>query len=222
LYKPAQPKPSSYKQLVVIIICLLPLLLYFIFPYYSGKTILVLGDSLSSPYGIGPKDSWVFLLQKKLDKEKNPYQIVNSSIPGNTTDDGLERLSRVLKNTKPTLTIIELGANDALKSRPIATIRENLLTLIQIAKKANCKVLLLGMNMPSIAPNDREYANAFRQIYSDLAAQEHIFLVPHFLQGVEDRPYFMQEDRLHPTKEAQPILVENIWPQIQKILKHSI
>lgn len=217
MFKPPQPKPHSYKQLFVILICLLPFL-YFIYPRNEGKTILILGDSLSSPYGIGPQDSWVFLLQERVHNKKLPFRVVNSSTPGDTTNDGLRRLSRVLKNTRPTLTIIGLGSNDALKSKPISEIRKNLLTLIQLAKQANSKVLLLGMNMAAIAPNDSEYANEFHQIYPELAQQEHIYLVPHFLRGVEDQPYLMQDDKLHPVKEAQPIILDNVWPQIQEIL----
>lgn len=217
MFKKIESKSNPYKQLFVVIICLLPLFLYFLLPGYSGKTILILGNSLSSPYGIGPQDSWVFLLQQRLNKEKYHYTIVNSSIPGDVTDDGLMRLPQNLKEVKPTLTIIELGANDAIKGLPIATIKNNLLKLIRLAKQAHSEVLLLGGQM--FPNNTQEYATAYQQIFFDLAKEEKVYLVPNFLSGVENYPYLMQADRLHPVKEAQPVLLENIWPEIKKILK---
>jgi acyl-CoA thioesterase I len=219
MFKSIERKVNPYKQFIVIVICLLPLFLYFILPRYSEKTILILGDSLCSPYGIGPKDSWVFLLQQQLNNEKYHYKVVNSSTPGDTTEDGLIRLPAELKNAQPTLTIIALGANDAIHGLPIATIKSNLLKLIQLAKQAHSKVLLLGMHM--FPNNTLEYANQFQKIYPELSQQEHVALVPFFLKDVEDNPSLMQDDKLHPIKEAEPILLKNVWPEIKKILSKT-
>lgn len=216
MFKIIESKSNRYKQLLVAIICLLPLILYFLLPGYSGKTILILGDSLSSPYGIGPQDSWVYLLQQRLDHEKYHYTVVNSSIPGDITEDGLVRLPQNLKDVKPTLTIIELGANDAIHDFPIATIKNNLLKLIRLAKQAHSEVLLLGGRM--LPNNTQEYANAYHQMFFDLAKQENVYLVPDFLSHVEIYPDLMQADKLHPVKRAQPILLENVWPEIKMIL----
>lgn len=213
MYKLNRPKSNSLKQIVIALVCLLPLFIYLILPSETGKTILILGDSLSSPYGIGPKDSWVALLQQRLNKENYNYRVVNSSIPGDTTVGALKRLPRELKDYKPTLTIIEYGANDAIQGFPIATIRQNLLELIRLAKKANSKVLLLGMRNSSL-----KYAYEFQMIYPGLAKQEHVNIVPVFLKGVGDNPKLMQKDKLHPVKEAEPILLKNVWPEIKKIL----
>lgn len=213
MYKLNKPKSNSLKQIIVALVCLLPLFLYLILPSKTEKKILILGDSLSSAYGIGPDDSWVALLQQRLNREKYHYKVVNSSIPGDKTAGALERLPQELKDHKPTLTIIEYGANDAIHGLPIATIRNNLLELIMLAKKANSKVLLLGMRN-----NTLKYAHEFQMIYPALAKQEHISIVPLFLKGVDDNPNLMQKDKLHPVKKAEPILLENVWPEIKKIL----
>ena len=212
-FKLNKPRSNSLKQIVVILVCLLPVFLYLILPAGKEKTILILGDSLSCPYGIGPDDSWVTLLQRRLNKENYHYKIVNSSIPGDKTAGGLERLPRELKNHKPVLTIIEYGANDAIHGLPLATIRNNLIKLITLAKNANSKVLLLGMRNITL-----ENAHEFHLIYLELAKQEHVSIVPVFLKGVDNNPTLMQKDKLHPVKEAEPILLENIWPEIKKIL----
>lgn len=209
-------KSNSLKQWIVTIVCLIPILLYFFMPASKEKTILILGDSLSYPYGIGPKDSWVELLQQRLNKENYHYKLIDSSIPGDVTEGGLERLPRNLKDDKPVLTIIEMGANDAIQGLPIATIKDHLRQLIRLAKKANSKVLLLGMHM--LPNNTIEYQNNFRQIYPELAREEHVTLVPLFLKDVESNPRLMQEDKLHPIKEAQPMLLETIWPFIKKLI----
>lgn len=216
LYNFFKIKGSAIKQVLVILLCLIPIFLYLFLPINKQKTILILGDSLSSPYGIGPQDSWVVALQQRLDKQGYPYKVVNSSTPGDRTDAGLARLPQELTDHKPTLTIIELGANDAIQGLPIATIRNNLLKLIRLTKQANSKVLLLGMHM--FPNNTVQYAHQFAMIYPDLAKQEQVYLIPVFLIGVETNPALMQADKLHPTKEAQPLLLETVWPEIKKIL----
>lgn len=208
-------KTESFKQIIVMIICLLFLFLYFIYSIFPGKKIVIIGDSLSVPYNIGPKDSWVYLLQQRLNQENYHYKIVNFSVAGDITANGLERLPTVLKTQKPVLTIIELGANDARQGIPVMVIKNNLLKLIQMTKQANSKVILIQMH---IAPQDPKYNEKFHQIYPDLAQQEHITLISDFLNHVENQSQLMQSDKLHPVQEAQVIILNNIWPEIKKAL----
>lgn len=178
------------------------------------KTILVLGDSLSAGYGIPLQSAWVSLLSDEL-KSLN-YQIENASISGETTDGGLRSLPQLLEQHQPSILILELGANDGLRGFPINTIKQNLSSLIEQAKAQHAKVLLLGMHIP---PNyGKRYAQAFHQIYHDLSARYDTALLPFLLQDVAINEQLMQEDRLHPTSEAQPIIKKHVKAALEPLL----
>lgn len=191
-------------------------------PAYSAAqvaTILVLGDSLSAAYGI-PRDSgWVTLLQQKLAAEKLPngnVDVVNASISGETTDGGLARLPGLLQKHRPGVVVIELGANDGLRGFQIRRLRDNLEKLIQLSQANHAKVLLVGIKIP---PNyGLRYTSDFYESYTLLAHQYDIPLVPFLLDGVATNPELMQNDGLHPRAEAQPKLLNTVWPYLRKIL----
>jgi len=175
----------------------------------TNPVILVMGDSLSAEYGLPRGSGWVNLLQQHLAKEGSPWSVFNASISGETSSGGLARMGDLLEQKKPGLVLLELGANDALRGLPISESENNLRKMIQMSKKSGAKVLLFGMQIP---PNyGKRYTKQFRDLYSTLATQEGITLLPFFLSGVADKPQLFQADRLHPNVEAQNILYKNVW-----------
>ena len=177
----------------------------------NTSSILVLGDSLSAAYGIDRNQGWVSLLDKKLNAQKHQYRIVNASISGETTVGGLNRLPQL-----PDSVIIELGANDGLRGFPISKIRDNLTQLIQLSQGIDAKVLLAGMHLP---PNyGKRYTRMFHESFQLIAEQHNIELIPFLLEGVADNAALMQRDGLHPTAAAQPQILSNVFPYLEKIL----
>jgi acyl-CoA thioesterase-1 len=180
-------------------------------------TILVVGDSLSAGYGLKVESGWVALLQQRLASKGYEYRVVNASVSGETTGGARTRLPRALGLHQPAIVVIELGGNDGLRGLPIAQMQANLKAMIETAQKAHAKVLLLGMNIP---PNyGPEYATQFHRTYVDLARQYQLPLVDFFLEGVALTPQLMQADNIHPTAQAQPRLLDNVWPALLPLLK---
>lgn len=186
----------------------------------KAPLILVLGDSLSAEYGIARGSGWVALLEKKLAAENIAARVVNASISGDTTAGGRSRLPALLKNHQPAVVVIELGSNDALRGLPLDATQANLTAMTQAAQKAGARVLLAGMQMP---PNyGASYGQRFAALYTQVAQAEKAALVPFFLKGVADRPNALelfQPDRIHPTAAAHPIILDNMWPELRKLLQ---
>jgi len=182
--------------------------------------ILVLGDSLSAEYGLRRGSGWVALLEQKLVAEKVPASVINASISGDTTSGGRARLPALLTTHRPTLVVIELGANDALRGLPLTLTRDNLSAMTLAAQQAGARVLLLGMQVP---PNyGRDYAERFARVFSEVAGAHKAALVPFFLKGVADAPdplKWFQADRIHPLEAAHPLILSNVWPTLKKELQ---
>jgi acyl-CoA thioesterase-1 len=195
----------------------LPLAALFMFSaaasaYSAPKSILVVGDSLSAEYGLARGAGWVALLEQKLQAQKIDAHIVNASISGETTSGGRTRLPALLTRHHPDIVIIELGANDGLRGLPVAA---NLRAMIDASRGAGAQVLLVGMRMP---PNyGRDYADKFFAMFGSLSKEAELPLAPFMLDGVADKLY--QADRLHPLASAHPIILGNIWPHLQPLLK---
>jgi acyl-CoA thioesterase-1 len=184
--------------------------------YSASKTVLVLGDSLSAEYGLMRGSGWVPLLEKKLKSENIDAQIINASISGETTSGGAARLPALLDRHKPDIVVIELGGNDALRGLPLTATEANLSSMVAASQKADARVLLVGMQIP---PNyGRDYAQKFAAIYARIAKAKKTELVPFLLEVVADRPQLFQGDRIHPTAEAQPIILNNVWPHLKPML----
>jgi acyl-CoA thioesterase I len=181
--------------------------------------ILVLGDSLSAEYGVKRGNGWVALLEKRLKEQKSPLAVVNASISGDTTSGGRSRLPALLAQHKPSILVIELGANDALRGLPLAMTEENLAQMAQSGRKSGAKVLLIGNQVP---PNyGTDYANRFAALFDKVARANNAALVPFMLKGVADAAdplRLFQADRIHPKDEAHPIILDNIWPELKKLL----
>jgi acyl-CoA thioesterase-1 len=182
--------------------------------------ILVLGDSLSAEYGLKRGTGWVALLEQRLAKEKMAAQVVNASVSGDTTSGGRSRLPALLQQHRPTHVVIELGGNDALRGLPLAMTEDNLSQMTQMAQKAGAKVLLVGMHVP---PNyGTAYAEQFAGLFPKVAKQHKTAVVPFLLQGVADGAEptkLFQADRIHPLEAAHPRMLDNVWPELKKILK---
>ena len=182
----------------------------------QGGVILVLGDSLSSAYGLDVKAGWVQLLQNRLDKQNAAYRVVNASISGDTTNGGAARLPSALEKHAPDVVVIELGGNDGLRGLPLTVTRANLERIIVDSQTAGARVLLLGMRLP---PNyGPAYNDAFHAIYEQLANQYQVGRVPFLLDGVGGVDEMMQDDSIHPRAEAQPTMLDNVWPHLQPLL----
>jgi acyl-CoA thioesterase-1 len=182
-----------------------------------GRAILVLGDSISAGYGIRVEEGWVALLQARLRKEGYGYRVVNASVSGETTTGGLTRLPRALRLHAPAIVILELGGNDGLRGLPLSDTRANLTRMTDLSVAAGARVLLVGMKIP---PNyGPRYAEGFEKVFADLAAQRKLPLVPFFLEKVALVPGLMQDDGLHPTAGAQPIMLDALWPHLKPMLR---
>jgi len=183
-------------------------------PGAAQPTILVFGDSLSAAYGIPREAGWVNLLQQELQRSHPQYQVVNASISGETTTGGRQRIAAALRQHKPGIVILELGANDGLRGAPITDIEANLADLIRQSRNAHAKVLLLGMQLP---PNyGMDYTVHFKALYPKLALRYHVALVPFFLEGIP--PEQFQTDNLHPTSQAHPRILHNILQKLEPLL----
>lgn len=195
---------------------LLVLLALFITQGASAKTLLVLGDSLSAAYNMQTAQGWVALLEQRLKNTHPDIQVINSSISGETTSGGLTRLPKLLNRHQPDYIVLELAANDGLRGTPLNIIEKNLQKMIQLAKQSAAKVTLLGVRLPSnYGPR---YTQKFFDIFEKLSISEAVYRVPFMMDKIALKPALMQADRLHPSIEAQPIILDNIWPVIDEML----
>ena len=179
-------------------------------------TVLIVGDSISAAFGLDTRVGWVTKLQERLRQEGYADKVVNASISGDTSAGGQARLPALLAEHKPALVILELGGNDGLRGQLPAQLQQNLSSMIDKSEAAGAKVLLLGMRIP---PNyGPRYTKAFEEVYSTLASEKKVPLVPFFLEGVGGVPGLMQADGLHPAAAAQDKLLENVWPTLKPLL----
>ncbi len=180
-------------------------------------TVLVWGDSLSAGYGLRPQQSWPALLAERISAARLPHKVVNASISGETTAGGLARLPAALETHKPSVVVIELGANDGLRGLPIKAMATNLQAMVDASRKAGAQVLLVGMRMP---PNyGPEYTSRFEAAYRDIARANRLRLVPFMMEGFADQPGYFQADGLHPVAAAQPLILDTIWRELKPLLR---
>jgi acyl-CoA thioesterase-1 len=174
------------------------------------------GDSLSAGFGLDLEDTWTNLLQTRLDEKGYGYRVVNASISGDTTGNGLRRLPRALRIHQPAIVIIELGGNDGLRGLPVDLMRDNLAAMINQSAASGAEVVLAGMLIP---PNyGDEYTSEFAAVYPELADEFGASLIPFFMEDVALDPGKMQADGIHPNEAAQPILLETVWDTLEPTL----
>lgn len=182
----------------------------------TEPTIVVLGDSLSSGYGLGAAPSWVAILEEHLEQEAYEYDVVNASIPGDTSAGALNRLPRLLERYDPAIVIIELGGNDGLRGQPTALLRENLSRIIELVGMRGATPVLTGIQIP---PNyGQTYTAQFAAVYAELAARYEIPFVEFLMEGVALDPARMQADHMHPNGSGQRPMFENVWAVLSDLL----
>jgi acyl-CoA thioesterase-1 len=183
----------------------------------AAQTIVVVGDSLSSGYGLNAGQSWVAMLRERLASEAYGYDVVNASIAGDTSAGGLARLPRLLAEHSPKVVVIELGGNDGLRGQPVDTLRSNLAKMIELSQQRGARVLLAGMQIPpNLGP---AYTQAFAAVYPELSMRYHVALVHFLLAGVALHPELMQSDGIHANAEGQKIVFENVWRVLPAVLR---
>jgi acyl-CoA thioesterase I len=185
-------------------------------PARAASTLVVFGDSLSSGYGLPQRSGWVALLEKRLAATGHDYTVVNASISGETTVGGKNRIEGVLRKHKPSLVLIELGTNDGLRGARLMDIRKHLSTIVSTSSRQGARVLLIGMRLP---PNyGRDYAEGFQAIFVEVARQHDVSLVPFLMDGFAEKRQLFQHDGIHPGPQAQPLMLDNVWPVLQPLL----
>ena len=166
---------------------------------------------------MSPEEGWVSLLDQQLLQNNHNYQVINASVSGETTGGGLIRLPKTLEIHQPDIVILELGGNDGLRGYPIDQIQENLQDMIDLSKQVDARVLLIGMVLP---PNyGQRYTVAFETLFQNLAAENHVEFLPFLLEGVTTSESLIQRDGIHPKPEAQPMLLNDVWQHLEKMLE---
>ncbi|MCU0766419.1 MAG: arylesterase [Gammaproteobacteria bacterium] len=201
-----------FRWFLALVLCLLAT------PAAAGPPVLlVLGDSLSAAYGIAVDRGWVALMQRRVAEQGFPHHVVNASVSGETSGGGLSRLPRLLEDHRPAVVVLALGANDGLRAISPKVLGDNLRAMIDASRAAGAKVLLLGVRLP---PNYGAAFNArFEKVLADVADEKAVPFDPFFLRGVAEDRALMQPDGLHPAVEAQPTLLDNVWPALAPLLE---
>jgi acyl-CoA thioesterase-1 len=185
----------------------------------SKPVILVVGDSLSAGYGIDIKQGWVALLEQRLSAQGYGYRVVNASVSGETSGGARGRLPKLLELHRPSIVVVEIGANDGLRGLPIKQTKDNLTAIATQSKAIGARVLLAGMQMP---PNyGARYTEEFAEVFVAVAREQKAELIPFFLDGVALDMKLIQADGLHPTAAAQPRLLDNVWSHLRPMLKNK-
>ncbi len=183
----------------------------------SERTLLILGDSLSAGYGLARKDSWPSLLEERLRQGKFNWRTVNASVSGETSAGGRSRIQQAIRQYKPDLLILALGANDGLRGLPLTEMKRNLAAIIVLAKQQKSRILLLGMQLP---PNyGAAYSKEFAATFASLAREQRVALVPFMMEGFADQPAYFLPDGLHPNQTAQPLIMETVWRALRPLLE---
>ncbi len=184
--------------------------------FAPASTLLVMGDSLSAAYNLRQQDGWVSLLENQLSQSNPNISVINASVSGETTQGGLSRFSALLATHKPNWVVLELGANDALRGYPLNQTTINLEKMIEQAHQENAVVLLVGNQIPQ--NYGKRYTQMFFNLYKDIASKYNVAYLPFMLKGVALNKDLMQNDGLHPNKEGQPLVLQNILPYLQPLL----
>ncbi|MCG9759656.1 MULTISPECIES: arylesterase [Pseudoalteromonas] len=198
------------KLLFILVIVMTPL------SANAKQKLMIVGDSLSAAYGLKQDDGWVKLLQNKYETEQNPIEIINVSVSGQTTGNAVAKISQQLKTISPTHVLIELGGNDGLRGFPIKRLKANLTQLVQSSQQVGANVAVMEIQIPpNLGPR---YTSMFTESYQQVTEQTNSYLMPYFMLEVADKPELMQSDNLHPNKEAQPLIRDFMYEEINKWL----
>lgn len=183
----------------------------------EDRHLLVVGDSLSAAYGISVEDGWVARLQHRLDGTRHPLKVVNASVSGDTSANGLTKLPKLLQEYDPVFVILELGGNDGLRGLSLKKLKQNLREMTDLAQQANATVIILGMQIPS--NYGAAYTRLFKRTFTSVAEESGALLVPFFLNGLETGLQWFQSDGIHPNADAQEIMLDNVWAVLAPALE---
>jgi acyl-CoA thioesterase-1 len=185
-------------------------------PAAGSRTLLVFGDSLSAGYGLPQGTSWVSLLERRLAQAAPDYKVVNASISGETAAGGTRRIGPALEQHRPAVVLLELGANDGLRGQRIESLQSDLEAMVRASLKQGAQVVLIGMRLP---PNyGAGYVQRFEKVFSTVAKKYNVAFVPFLLDGFAERFELFQPDGIHPTREAQPLIVETVWKALAPLV----
>jgi acyl-CoA thioesterase-1 len=199
-----------FKKSLLVVLC------WFTLSARAEPVLLILGDSLSAGYGLPQDKGWVSLLADRLLSEKLGYRVVNASLSGETTLGGVNRIGAALVQHRPDVVIVELGGNDGLRGLSLDATHTNLKAMVDAIRSAGARPLLLGMQLP---PNyGTAYTRKFQGLFEEVALQQKVPLVPFMLAGFADKREYFQSDGIHPTAQAQPMILDNIWPVLRPML----
>lgn len=210
-----------FKLIVPVVVSVMTVICLSLIPFQvraenEPPTILILGDSISAAYNMEISQSWPSLLQDRLQQDGYAYEVFNSSISGETTQGGITRLPRLLEKHQPGIVVIELGGNDGLRGLPIEVTQQNLSSMIELSQQAGARVVLAEMRIP---PNyGRSYTEKFNQTYTTLEESFGVTLLPFILQDIALEPGMMQADGIHPSIEAQPVILDKVWAVLSQLL----
>ncbi|HDX8427639.1 arylesterase [Aeromonas veronii] len=182
----------------------------------QAQTLLVLGDSLSAGYQMQVEQSWPALLSQKWQEEGGKHTLLNASISGETTQGALARLPALLKEHKPDWLLIELGGNDGLRGFAPTITRQNLASMIALAKEQQTRVVLTQIQLPR--NYGARYLRQFEQIFPELAQANDLPLLPFFMDDIALRPELMMNDGIHPTPAAQPQIRDKVARFMEPLL----
>ncbi|MEH5098709.1 multifunctional acyl-CoA thioesterase I/protease I/lysophospholipase L1 [Atlantibacter hermannii] len=183
----------------------------------AADTLLILGDSLSAGYRMSASAAWPALLNDKW--QSRDVNVVNASISGDTAAQGLSRLPALLKQHQPRWVLVELGGNDGLRGFQPNAIASTLRQILTQVKAANAEPLIMQIRLP--ANYGRRYNEAFSAIYPDLAKEFDIPLLPFFMEEVYLKPQWMQDDGIHPNRDAQPFIADWMEMRLAPLVKHD-
>ena len=184
-----------------------------------APVLLVVGDSISAGYGLAQGQGWVDLLAARLRENGRRERVVNASISGDTTAGGRARLPVLLREHRPSIVVIELGGNDALRGGDLQATRANLDAMVAAVQAAHARPLLVGMKVP---PNyGPSYARTFDALFDDVAKTRRAPIVPYLFDGFGDDLTLFQPDRIHPTATAQARILDTVWPVLAPLLSRK-
>lgn len=179
--------------------------------------VLVVGDSLSAAYGIAVEDGWVAKLEHKIDGTRHSLEVINASVSGDTSANGLSKLPSLLGEYNPTFVILELGGNDGLRGLSVKKLKQNLIEMSKLAQSADATVIIIGMQIPS--NYGAAYTRLFTRTFTDAAEQTDALLVPFLLEGLGTGLEWFQSDGIHPNARAQEIMLDNVWQVLEPALE---
>ena len=182
----------------------------------ASPVILVLGDSISAGYGLDAGKGWVRLLEQKLKSQGAPHRVVNASVTGETTAGGLARLPALLERHKPTVVLVELGGNDGLRALPVKAMRGNVERIVDLSRAAGAEPVMFEMRIPD--NYGAAYTEAFARSFTEVARDKKVTMIPIQLMRFVADPKYFQEDGIHPGPEAQPQILEAVWPSLAPLI----